>query len=781
MAELFILTKLNDQASGGLKSLRREIEGIEASTGIASRGFSSLQSVVTGVTAAVGAGAVVAGVAIGDFVKDGIEGAIELEAQMSGIAAVLNKTADEVQPLNNLINELAINPQLKVTTEEAASSIELLARNGLKMDAIMDGAAMSVIALANSTGGSFAQSADIATDAIVNFNDLGGNFSATIDGITAVTTSSKFSIDDYALALAQAGGVAGSVGVEFDDFNTAISGMAGLFASGSDAGTSFKVFLQRLAPTTNTAIDAMQELGLMTFNSANALEFLARNGVEPVNNSVAGIKSTFFDYVDTLDLTDKEITKLTQTTGVMQNQFFDTEGNLRDMGEIAGVLQDAFAGLSEEQRNQALSTIFGTDAMRAAVGLFKLGEEGFNSLQGTMGETKAFDSAATRVDNVAGAIEIAGGIMESVGLQIGTAFLPVIRILVDEFARFAETNAQGIISFFAGIATAISSFVSRAQEGEAVIPNVTTFVYDLASAFGIANSTVSGFLSVVEGVSSFFSSVIPPIASFISQFVSAESALTAFGIVLGSVVISAVGGLVAALAPALVIFGLITVGVELLRQAFDINFAGIVELTDGLVTAVGLGLEGVRLLLTGDVAGAIDQFRLTWETGFSAAVEFIGNLRDLAIPYFEQFFTGISDWFASQDWGALALTAVSKILESFNIDPQPVIDRFSPIFIKIGEFLTNLGQGISSFVSENLTPLLVTLGGVGGAFLGFSIVPTITGFFCDARRHHCFCYWLIWSARLSHNGRCPNLSWPHHWRDHGDRFLSGGNGTDGRT
>ena len=87
------------------------------------------------------------------------------------------------------------------------------------------------------------------------------------------------------------------------------------------------------------------------------------------------------------------------------NQFFDANGKLKSMGEIAGLLQTSLKGLSDEQKNQALSTIFGTDAMRAAVGLAQQGADGFANLNKQIEGTSAADQAKTRLDNLAGSFE----------------------------------------------------------------------------------------------------------------------------------------------------------------------------------------------------------------------------------------------------------------------------------------------------------------------------------------------------------------------------------------
>ena len=204
-----------------------------------------------------------AGAALAKFTGDGIEKAADLEKQMGGIAAVMSTTKDAVGPLKDLIQDLALDPRLKVNTTEAADAIEMLGRNGLTMSQILDGAAESTVLLANATEADFGTAADIATDVMSLFNIEAKDMNTAVDGITSVVNNSKFSIDDYRLAIAQGGGVAASVGVEFDDFNTTIAATAPLFGSGSDAGTSFKTFLQRLVPDTDKAAGAMVDLAFL--------------------------------------------------------------------------------------------------------------------------------------------------------------------------------------------------------------------------------------------------------------------------------------------------------------------------------------------------------------------------------------------------------------------------------------------------------------------------------------------------------------------------------------
>ena len=182
-----------------------ELQRLYVTLALEADDFKAGMASVTGIVAAAG---IAAAAAITVVAVDGVKAARDMEEQMSGIAAIFSTTVDEIEPLGTLIKELGLNPNLKVNATEAADAIEMLGKNGLTMAEILDGAAESTVLLANSTGADFATAANIGTDAMALFKIEAKDMIDAVDGITSVTVNSKFGINDYALALAQGGGVA---------------------------------------------------------------------------------------------------------------------------------------------------------------------------------------------------------------------------------------------------------------------------------------------------------------------------------------------------------------------------------------------------------------------------------------------------------------------------------------------------------------------------------------------------------------------------------------------
>ena len=388
MAKLDILIKATNDASGPIGAVTKALNGLggAAKTAVVAAGAAAAASV----TAVVGA----IGVGVGK--------AAELEQGVADIASVMGITFDEAKPLGDLIQNLGMDPKLKVDALGASDAIMQLAQSGISMADILDGAARSTVLLSNATGGDMATSAAVASDAMALFGIQAKDMQDAVNGITGVTVASKFGIEDYQLALAAAGGVASAVGVNFDDFNTTISAISPYFASGSDAGTSFKTFLQRLVPQSKEATAVMQELGIITADGSN--------------------------------------------------QFYDAGGNMKSMADIAGILQKATAGMSEEQQNAAYTVMFGSDAMRAAFGISKQGAEGFNEVAASLAKIDAEASAGTRMNTFSAQMEILMGVIDGLLTQIGQAFLPILRELANWATDFVDENGAQLVAWFEGLA-----------------------------------------------------------------------------------------------------------------------------------------------------------------------------------------------------------------------------------------------------------------------------------------------------------------------------------------
>ncbi|TIW11293.1 MAG: phage tail tape measure protein [Mesorhizobium sp.] len=295
------------------------------------------------------------------------------------------------------------------SSTEAAQGMTELAKVGLDFQTIMQGAAKAMVDLAAANDTGLANSASIVGDVINQFKLSASQLPAIVDQITGATIESKLSIDDYRLAIGQAGGAAGALGVTFEDFNAVLAATASSFASGSDAGTSFKTFLTRLVPQSKQAAAAMEKLGL---------------------------------------------------------KFFDANGKALTMSQTAQLLQDKLGKLSQEDLTDNVQTIFGTDAMRTAIALMKQGGAGIDEMLAKLKNTDSAEIAATRVKGLWGEIDQLKSAVENLSIAIGkSGFLDFATSIVIKLTDWTialsqlSPNMLELGTIVAGVVAAIGPFL----------------------------------------------------------------------------------------------------------------------------------------------------------------------------------------------------------------------------------------------------------------------------------------------------------------------------------
>lgn len=666
------------------------------------------------------AGATAAAAALAGIAVSGTKMAIEMEQQVANIAAVMGKTKDEIQPLSDLIVDLGIDPKLKVTADEAAEAIELLARNGLTMTEIMDGAAYSTVLLANSTGTTFGNAANIATDAMAIFNIEAADMEDAVDGIVSVTQNSKFTIDDFALALANGGAVAKASGVDFDDFNTAVAALAPQFASGATAGTGLKNMLLRLSPTTEKASDFMNELGIVAFDAESAMSFLRSQGIEPLSDSNDDLTKQLRETAESMGETfgdAGDFTSWLDNMGFMQNQFFDSSGQMKDMDDVAQILQDTFGDLSEEERNVALNAIFGRDAMGAVIGLMELGADSgegaakaFQELQSSMGDTSAAESAATKMDTLAGVLEIIEGLIDSFKLSIGQAFLPMLRSMADRLLVLVNDVGPQVIAFFEGIATFISTFVDELMNGEGALAGLMNAL----RAVGVPEDVRIQIYDIVTAVQDF----ITIAAEFVSEHSDAFiGAIKAIGIAFAGL---AIAGVVTSLLALVNPVTLIITAIGLLGAAWAENWGDIqgktataVAKVQQVIAFVQPYIQSLATFLQEKLGTAVNNVRAWFEQNWPMIQAVV-----------------LTAWEVIQGVIQAALSVIEPAISMFVENASAGLSRFQPLLGMLGQLWEQLKPIVLGVLAAIGAALLAAVGVVVGVVEGisFALEPLLETF-----------------------------------------------------
>jgi TP901 family phage tail tape measure protein len=336
--------------------------------------------------------------------------ASDFESAMNRVEAATGASGAELKALRDQAKAFGADKGVTATAAQTADVMEALAKNGLTTTQILDGATEATLRLAAANNAEFAPAADLSTDIMQQFGKKATDLNTVVDKLTGGMLVSKFGFDDYRLAMGQAGGVAGGLGLTFEDTNVALAATAALFASGSDAGTSFKTFLSKLNPASKEAATLMKQLGL---------------------------------------------------------NFFQANGQMKPLAEIAQVLKDRLGGLADEAKTKALTTIFGTDAMRTAVGLMNQGADGIARINAEINKASAQQQMDARMKGLSGMLvqlrkmaeEAAIAFGDSGLLAAGTRVIAMLGDLLQVFAALPEPVQTGIIALI-GLAAAAGPVIA---------------------------------------------------------------------------------------------------------------------------------------------------------------------------------------------------------------------------------------------------------------------------------------------------------------------------------
>lgn len=392
-------------------ALRAEVSGYIASLGQAAAATKQMgketrlaavdhKAAMQGVGIAAAAG----GAALVGFAAMAVRANMAFEKSMSGVQAVSNATVGDMGRLRDAA--IAAGQATVFSASQSAEAEAELAKAGVSVADILGGALTGSLNLASAGQLALGDAATIAAQAMNIFKLNGSDVSHIADVLAAGANKSAADVGQLGEALRQGGLVAAQTGVSMESTVGALSAFADNALIGSDAGTSLKTMLQRLVPQSKEASDAM-----------NAIGFSA----------------------------------------------FDSQGKFIGLEAVAASLQKGLGGLSQEQRQSALTTVFGSDAVRAASVLYDQGAAGIaNYTRAVNDQGAAQRMAATQLNNLSGDLEQLKGSFETALIKSGSSANGVLREMTQSLTGVVNgysalpDAAQSGVTAVAGIGGAVS-------------------------------------------------------------------------------------------------------------------------------------------------------------------------------------------------------------------------------------------------------------------------------------------------------------------------------------
>lgn len=282
----------------------------------------------------------------------------DFEAQMSRVKAISGATEQEFAKLKEQAIELGADTAF--SSGQAAEGMENLAAAGFTTNEILE-AMPGLLDLAAASGEDLSNSSDIAASTLRGFGLAAEDVGHVADVLAENANRTNSSVAETGEAMKYIAPLARAAGISMEETAAAIGIMANAGIQGGQAGTTLRGALSRLSRPTEDMQEAMSELGV---------------------------------------------------------SFYDSEGKMLSLTDQVDVLSKAMEGMTDEQKNNYLVTLYGQEALSGMLALINEGPESLESLTKayTTCDGSAKKAAETMQDNLKGAVEQLSGSAESLGI-----------------------------------------------------------------------------------------------------------------------------------------------------------------------------------------------------------------------------------------------------------------------------------------------------------------------------------------------------------------------------
>lgn len=430
--------------------------GIDGIGSIAEKGLKATGAILAGTATAIGAiGA--ASVKVGS----------DFEASMSKVAAISGATGDDLKVLTDKAKEMGATT--KFSASESADALQYMAMAGWKTEDMLNGLE-GIMNLAAASGEDLATTSDIVTDALTAFGLSAEDSTHFADVLAQASSNANTNVGMMGETFKYVAPVAGALGYTAEDTALAIGLMANSGIKASQAGTSLRSIMSRMAKPTKEVQGAMDKLGV---------------------------------------------------------SLTDSNGNMKSLNEVMGDLRNGFAGLSEAEAAEMAAALGGQEAMSGLLAIVNASDDDFDKLSDAI---YSCDGAAKRMadtmnDNLQGQITILKSGLEGLGISLYENMEAPLKEVVKE----AQNMVQQLQDAFNN--GGLDSLVTKA--GEVMAQIVTEVAQAAPKLIGTAENLVGSFIQgIVDHKSEFASAGATMVAELVRAIMDVAGDMWSAGIYL---------------------------------------------------------------------------------------------------------------------------------------------------------------------------------------------------------------------------------------------------------
>lgn len=392
------------------------------------------------------------------FTKTSIDAGMNFDTAMSQVAATMGTTVDKIGNVKAKAEEMGRTT--KYTATEAAEGMNILAQAGLSADEQISGIG-TVLNLASAGAMSLEESASYTAGAVKGFGDSMGNASYYADLMAKGATLANTDVRGLGEAFSGSAATAKNYGQAADSVTLSLLRLAEQNVTGSEASTALNRAMADLYTPTDDASKALDQLGVSAYKS---------------------------------------------------------NGEAKDFNDLVDELNGSLQGMTAEQKNNALATIFTTQGLQAFNKMTASSDatvqKFWKGIQDSSGS--AAQQAATQLDNLQGDITLLSSATEGLQLAFYNTFSGTIRGAIkgitSEVSGLAEAMESG------GISGALSKLAQDAINFSGQLPGLTKIGGDLIN--GLISSVTQNSGSITTAVGQLLNNLASTISTGLNVFTS---------------------------------------------------------------------------------------------------------------------------------------------------------------------------------------------------------------------------------------------------------------------
>ena len=392
------------------------------------------------------------------FTKTSIDSGMNFDTAMSQVAATMGTTVDKIENVKAKAEEMGRTT--KYTATEAAEGMNILAQAGLSADEQISGIG-TVLNLASAGAMSLEESASYTAGAVKGFGDSMSNASYYADLMAKGATLANTNVRGLGEAFSGSAATAKNYGQAADSVTLSLLRLAEQNVTGSEASTALNRAMADLYTPTDDASKALNQLGVSAY---------------------------------------------------------EANGEAKDFNDLVDELNGSLQGMTAEQKNNALATIFTTQGLQAFNKMTASSDatvqKFWKGIQDSSGS--AAQQAATQLDNLKGDITLLSSATEGLELGFYNTFSGTIRGAIkgitSEVSGLAEAMESG------GISGALSKLAQDAINFSGQLPGLTKIGGDLIN--GLISSVAQNSGSITTAVSQLLNNLASTISTGLNVFTS---------------------------------------------------------------------------------------------------------------------------------------------------------------------------------------------------------------------------------------------------------------------